>query len=327
MNIACAVGDWHGLRGLAIMSNFFDELSNLPDRFALNKIAAQRPVEERTMLDDPLTGVRLDLRLNLDLQIVATDRELEARPLLNIAESHFDKVILILAFVLDDIEDYRRGDKRGWPERFRLPLDLERMLIDTRAMLDALFRLSLLYQPDTDRVRGNKRESFGKFCDWLDRESPEPFTGPLGHMIEIVPWAQDIRTLRDGYVHHGHESFVFFGDTELYFDASAHLHSVTPRALPDAFYAPDNPNNLIIVEKFLVFVVAPALACRRLVGNSLHAILETVPGWRHMGAGMPYREGSGIFRMREWLIRNTDALVPDIFKSRHFGATRSATAL
>jgi hypothetical protein len=132
----------------------------------------------------------------------------------------------------------------------------------------------------------------------------------------MMPWAQDIRTLRDGYVHHGHESLVFYGDTELYLDPAAHRRLPRPRVLPDLFYEPSNPNNLIVVEKFLVFMVAPVLAIRRMLGDFLHASLQALPGWRHHG--MPYKQGPGVFQMREWLNRNTDVLDPEVFKQRHF---------
>jgi hypothetical protein len=72
-------------------------------------------------------------------------------------------------------------------------------------------------------------------------------------------WAQDIRTLRDGCVHHGHESFVFYGETELYLDPSAHRPPPRQRVLPDRFYESSDPNNLIIV--------APALALRRILSQ------------------------------------------------------------
>jgi hypothetical protein len=133
-----------------------------------------------------------------------------------------------------------------------------------------------------------------------------------------MPWAQDIRTLRDGYVHRGHEFLVFYGDTELYLDPSAHRPPPRARVLPDLFYEPSNPNNLIIVEKFLAFIVAPVLALRRVLGDTLHVALQALPGWRHHGIGMPYKEGPGIYRMQEWLQRNTDVLDPVAFKGRHF---------
>src|SRR5258708_35278408 len=98
-----------------------------------------------------------------------------------------------------------------------------------------------------------------------------------------MTWAQDIRTLRDGYLHRGHESLVFYGATELYLDLSAHRPPPRPRALPDLFYQQSNPNNLIIVEKFLAFIVAPDLPLRRMLGDALHAALRTVPACRHHG--------------------------------------------
>src|SRR5262245_1909104 len=192
------------------------------------------------------------------------------------------------------------------------------MLTDTRALLDALYCLALLYQLDAGRVLGKKQHSFGKFSDWYEKESPGAFAPPLGFLVEVMPWAQDIRTLRDGYVHRGHESLVFYGDTELYIDLSAHRPPPRPRVLPDLFYEPSNPNNLIVVEKFLVFIVAPVLALQRMLGDWLYATLQALPGWRHPGIGMPYKQGPGIFQMREWLNRNTDVIDPAVFKQRHF---------
>jgi len=96
-----------------------------------------------------------------------------------VAEHYFDNVILLLAFILDDLQEYREGKKRAWPELLRLQLDLDKMLSDTRAMLDALYCLTLLYQPDAGRIPKSKRRSFGKLSDWYEAKSPEPFAAPL----------------------------------------------------------------------------------------------------------------------------------------------------
>jgi hypothetical protein len=300
------------------MSGVFDEIVDLPKRFRLNELHAWRPPAERTMLDDPMSGLHLDLRWNIRNGIVTDDQERSALNWVRIADHYFDNVILLLAFVLDDLQEYREGKKRAWPERLRLPLDLDKMLTDTRAMLDALYCLVLLYQPDASRIPRPKRHSFGKFSDWYEENSPGSFRTPLGLLVEAIPWAQDIRTLRDGYVHDGHESLVFYGETELYLDPSAHRPPPRARVLPDLFYEPGNPHNLIIVEKFLAFIVAPVLALRRRIGDTLHVALQALPGWRHYGIGMPYKEGPGIYRMQQWLDRHTDVLDPGVFGQRHF---------
>jgi len=300
------------------MSSVFDEIADLPKRFTLSDIQTWRPEEERMTLDDPTTDVCLDLRWNIQDGIATDDREHSALHWARIAEHYFDNVILLLAFVLDDLQEYREGKKREWPERLRLPLDLDKMLTDIRALLDAIYCLALLYQSDAGRVPGTRQHSFGQFSDWYEAKSPGAFAPPLGLLVEVMPWAQDIRTLRDGYVHRGHESLVFYGDTELYIDPSAHRPPPRQRVLPDFFYEPSNPNNLIIVEKFLVFIVAPVLAVRRMLGDCFHSTLQTLPRWRHLGIGMPYKQGPGIFRMREWLNRNTDVLDPEVFKQQHF---------
>jgi hypothetical protein len=300
------------------MASVFDSLVDLPKRFTLSNIQAWRPEAERMTLDDPLTGVCMDLRWNILDGVVTGERECRALHQAHVAEHYFGNVILLLAFILDDLEEYREGKKRAWPKRLRLPLDLDKMLTDTRAMMDALYCLALLYQPDADRVLGKKRHSFGKFSDWYEAKSPGTFAAPLGLLVEVMHWAQDIRTLRDGYVHRGHESLVFYGDTELYLDPSAHRPPPRQRVLPDLFYEPSNPNNLLLVEKFLAFVVAPTLAVRRAIGDCLHATVQALPGWRHQGIGMPYKEGPGIFRLHQWLLRNTDVLDPAVFTQRHF---------
>ena len=61
------------------------------------------------------------------------------------------------------------------------------MLTDTRAMLDALYCLTLLYQPDAGDIPGKKRDSFGKFSDWYEAKSPGPFLPPLGLLVEAIP--------------------------------------------------------------------------------------------------------------------------------------------
>jgi hypothetical protein len=306
------------------MSDVFDEIVNLPKRFTLSDIYTCRPDEERMKLDDPMAGVYFDLRANVRDGVVTDERERAAFSSVRVAEHYFDNVTLLLTFILDDLQEYREGKKRGWPERLRLPLDLEKMLTDTRSMLDALYRLALLYQPDAERVGKDekRRTSFGSFMDWYERQIPGPFAPPLGLLVEVRPWAQDIRRLRDRYVHYGHESFIFYGDTELYLDPSAHRKPPRPRVLPDLFYEPSDPNtnNLIVLEKFLVFIVAPILAVRRKLGDCIYEKLGTLAGWRNLGVGMPFREGPGIFRMCEWLKRNSDVLEPKVFKQRHFSS-------
>jgi hypothetical protein len=300
------------------MSEVLDEIVNLPTRFTLNDVAPWRPEEERTKLDDPMTGVYLNLQWNIQEGVVTGDRERSALHWCRVAEHYVDNVTLLLAFLLDDLQQYRESKKRDWPERLRLPLDLEKMFSDTRALLDGLYCLALLYQSDARGIPRSKQRSFGQFSDWFEKESRVSFAPPLGYLQEVVPWAQDIRALRDGYVHRGHKSLVFYGDTELYLDPSAHRRPPRLRVLPDHFYAPSNPNNLIVVEKFLVFIIAPIFAVRRKLGDCLHAMLQALPGWRHHGVGMPYREGPENFRMRDWLRRNRDALDPAIFKQQHF---------
>jgi hypothetical protein len=300
------------LRGL------FDEILELPKRFRLNDIQAWRPAEERTLFEDPMRGLCLDLQRNVHEGTVTGERERSALHWARIADHYFEYVILLLAFVLGDLQEYRRGNKREWPDCLRLPLDLDKLLSDIRAMLDALYCLSLLYQPDAGRIPSSRQHSFGQFSDWYEAKSPGAFPPPLGLLVEAMPWAQDIRTLRDGYVHRGHESLVFYGDTELYLDPSAHRSPPKARVLPDLFYDPSNPNNLIIIEKFLVFIVAPVLALRRMLGDTLQVALQPLPGWRRLGIGMPFKQGPGICRMLEWLQRNTDVLDPVVFKERHF---------
>ena len=88
--------------------------------------------------------------------------------------------------------------------------------------------------------------------------------------------------------------------------------------LPDLFYEPSNPNNLIIVEKFLAFIIVPVLALRQMLGDTLHTGLQARPGWRHFGIGMPFKQGPAIYRMQQWLERHTDVLDPEVFRHRHW---------
>ena len=307
------------------MAGVLAEIAKLPSRFTLTDIQAWRPEGERVTLDDPLMGVGSDLRLNIETGVATSDRERRALIRCRVAHNYFDNVTLLLAFILNDLQDYREGNRNVWPERLRLPLDLEKLLSDTRSMLDSLYSLVLLYQPAEISISRAKRESFGKFSDWYDRDAPGPFAPPLDHLVEIIPWAQDIRSLRDGYVHHGHESLVFYGDTELYLDPLAHRPPPRARIMPDRFYEPTNPNNLIVVEKFLAYIVAPVLAVRRQIGNSLHALLEELAGWKHYGIGMPYQQGPGVVRMRDWVNRNTEALDPTLFCQRYFATNAADT--
>ena len=57
----------------------------------------------------------------------------------------------------------------------------------------------------------------------------------------------------------------------------------------------------IVVEKFLIFIVTPALALRRALGETLHALLTKRFSRCYNGIGMPYQEGLGIFKMHQWL--------------------------
>lgn len=300
------------------MSALLDEIVNLPKRFVLNDVGPERPPEERTKLDDSLYGFTLQLYMNSRKEGGLHDRERKASCTVRVCENYFEKIILILTFILDELQEHRQGRGTGWPMSYRVSLDLDKLLIDTRGMLDAIYCLTLLYQPDAQRISKSKQASFGSFADWYDPDKLGGFTAPLGLLVDAIPWGQDIRRLRDGYVHHGHTSFIFRGETELYIDPFFHRMGPKKRVLPDCFYLADNPNNLILVEKFLAFIIAPVLAIRRTIGDTLIPIVEALPGWRNPGVGSPYKEGPGIYRMQEWLLRNTDVLDPATFQTQHF---------
>jgi hypothetical protein len=160
-----------------------------------------------------------------------------------------------------------------WAGRVRLSLDLEKLLSDPRSLLHDLYRLTLCFQADKRSIPTRRQQRFGKFSGWYEQQHCPPFLALLSTMCELVPWVLDIRELRDGYVHRAHQSLVFPGEADLCIDPWAHLPRPRARSMPDVFYVGGNANNIVLVEKFLVFIIAPVLVLRNALASGLVELL------------------------------------------------------
>ena len=311
------------------MGDVLNAIANLPDLFGQSSIGGLRLEQERTILETPLGAISLAMRTNRDAKTHEQDNKIARWA--SGAEHHFGNILTVVDFVLQDCQEYRNKTSKDVPKRQRLSLDLERLLIDTRSFLDFLLRLVLAIKPDNKGIiTGKRAESYGRFAEFCTKaQGPIDLSRPLQLLREVTPWGLDVRKLRDGYIHHGHRVYrVSYGDKEYCIDLHFHRRLVSyppPRAMPDLFYDASNPNNIIVVDVLLVYLIGPAIAIRNVVGACLYAELKAMrPHWRfHDGMGMPYQQGEFLFRIREWLSRNRGALAPTLYQRSYYALEKS----
>jgi hypothetical protein len=312
------------------MSTVLNTIANLPFLFGTRSIGACRPERERITLDDPLFCVTHTMSTNGVAK--PSEQDLAIRRWSRAAVHYFNNLMTVLDFVLQDCQEYREATNKVMPERQRLSLDIERLLIDTRSFLDGLLHLAVAISP-ASRKMPKCQGSYGKFAEHYataDKAVRLALPRPFQMLCEAIPWALDIRKLRDGYIHHGHESLVFYGAKEYCIDLHFQRRLASrfpPRELPNVFYEPENPNNLIVVDTVLVYLIGPAIAIRSVLGSCLLAELKAMrPYWHfHDGLGMPYQEGEFLFRIREWLVRNRDILEPSMYERSYFAVGKRET--
>ena len=266
-----------------------------------------------------LYSLFLDLFHN-HLDGTVSKREVLALKSIRKAQHYSGNISWLLCFVLEKLQEYREKRTSGGVRSVRVALDLEKLLSDVRSFLDELYQVIIQFQTDRNKIPSKRRKSYGQFCEWfLEADKPE-FESPLSILCEAVPWALDIRWLRDGYTHKGHESLIFYGDDELYLDPNSHRTPPRQKELPSLFYESGNAANILSIEKYLIFIIAPVLAIEHTIGEKLQSILNSeVQGWKHIGIGIPLGRGPEVFMMREWIMRNQDALDPSIYEKRYFG--------
>lgn len=235
---------------------------------------------------------------------------------------YYSNILPLLMFIVDMLDEYRRSRKFDARDFVRIRLDIEKLFSDIRSLLDALYKWLICYQPDS-QIRGKKRESAGKFADWFDSHNPPPPLDPPASIFsEVVPWLQTVRALRDGYMHHGQESSVFLGDGELYFVPRLRWGRVAERSMPDVFYVQDNPNNLVYLERFLVYLVAPVFALRNALGGYFgERFAEQYPELTNVLPAV-----LGFTELAKLFLRNQDILHSNIYRRKYFAKSENPSS-
>jgi len=205
---------------------------------------------------------------------------LEMKRIYQRVDHYYSNFFSLLSFILDDVAEASRGGVRQTLLGERIRIDMEKILTDTRSYLDAVYQLVLFLQPPDDidmAIPKRRRDSFGVFAESYD-PNEHRFQPPLSLLCELVPWGLSIRKLRDNYIHNAHQGLVFYGDGELYFDVNLRRRLTGKpvlRTLPNEFYVKDNPNNLIYLEKLIVYSTVPVCALDQALGHYLAADLQT----------------------------------------------------
>jgi hypothetical protein len=180
--------------------------------------------DKHMMHRDPLETAFTALRLHMSFTGNEENRNVEAGRRYEEYRHYSHNLSILVWTFFDASENYRDRDEE-WKVRnsFRLMLDVEKLLSDTRSLLDSIFHLIAPYSEEMPSVSLKKKRSFGAFADWLETNpvgfpTPQP---PLSFMCELIPWGQTIRRLRDNYIHNGHEGIAFFGDDGIFFEITA----------------------------------------------------------------------------------------------------------
>jgi hypothetical protein len=239
--------------------------------------------------------------------------------------SHYKENIWALLALILEVQDSVTTTEQAISFGRRIALDVEKLVTDIRSLLDEVHRLSLYYCGPKELALMSKggRRSFGGFADLFEeaygKDQPERFAKlashdfgpPLSFLREICPWGQTIREIRDGYIHHGSDSLVFFvdGSVCIYLDLNIGMvPRPTRRGFPDLFYPKGNRNPLILLKKLLVYLVAPLLALDQAIGDYLSSLQE----YRFGDEAQPssYRVDTGLYTL---LAENEDVLDPALY--------------
>lgn len=301
------------------MGTVLETIENLGAEFTPNPIPFP---DQRIKLDDPFMSAFDHLRLNVG-EDKRDARVREALVRYREARHYSHNIWTLLYFFLHYLQNYAHDRQVHADFYSRLTLDLEKLLTDTRSFLDAMLKLTVLYAGDAAALKGERRESFGKFAMWV-KKNDVSFAPPLSHLSELVPWGLTVREVRDDYVHRGQEAQPFWGEADVFFNPYSHDRRV--RRLPRLFYPPEHPNRMrtdpdvpVYLRKFIVYVVAPVLALEQTLGRYLDYLFATsYDPWPRHGIGYPYRTGPHIQSLFDFIEQNSEVLDPQIYKSVYF---------
>lgn len=297
------------------MEFVLNRIENLLTEFTPNPIPFP---DQRIKLDDPFMNAFDHLRMNIKGD--KRDRKVQESLVRYQEARHYSHNIwTLLYFFLHYLRNYPHDEHIRSDFHSRLTLDLEKLLTDTRSFLDSMLKLTLLYAEDVEiAVKGDKRKSFGKFATWAEK-SDITFAPPLSYMKELTSWGLTIRQVRDDYVHRGQEAQPFWGKDDVFFNPYTHDRHV--RRLPSLFYPSKHPNRLrtdpdlpVYLRKFIVYVVAPILALEQTLGRYFDDLFAVrYDPWPRHGIGHPYRTGSHIQALFDFIEQNSDVLDPEIY--------------
>lgn len=289
-------------------------IANLEKEFALNSI----PTGSSVKLDDPFTHA-FDLLRNT--KQAKTDITIKQALRLYSEERHYSlNIATLLYYFLYYLSNYRDDRHVQWDFYSRLTLDIEQLITNARSFLDSTYKLALLFSDEAAQVRGKKRESFGKFAEWVTRTGVS-FARPLSLLTELIPWGLTIRRVRDDYIHRGLEAEPFWDQEDVYFYPCLFNRNV--RLMPDSFYCSKHTANgslkPIYLRKFVIYTVAPIIATELVLGRYLIELFTARYGpWTVHDYGCPFKADPNIQALYELVSQNKECLESKIYDDSYF---------
>lgn len=123
------------------MSEILDKIPNLLGEFSLNGDEGSE-ASSRMAVRDPLETAFFALQWNARESGGEGTREREARRRYQEYQHYSRNISILLWFLFDYIEHYKERDEK-WRDDFysRLMLDVEKLLSDTRSLMDAIYQI------------------------------------------------------------------------------------------------------------------------------------------------------------------------------------------
>jgi hypothetical protein len=283
-------------------------ITNLLGEFTPNAI----PLGSSVKLDDPLIHA-FNLLRNVEH---ARDVHKEAFRLYT-EERHYSlNVATLLCYCLYYLSNYRDDKHVQWDFCSRLTLDVEQLVTNARSFLDSTYKIALLFSDDSSVIKNKKRQSFGKFAEWVKRSNVS-FSPPLSFITELIPWGLTIRKVRDDYVHAGRDAEPFWDQEDVYF--YPYLFERSTRPMPDLFYCSKHLRGgikPIYLRKFVVYIAAPVIATELVLGRYLSELFSTRYGPHDYAC--PFKANANIQALYDFFLQNTECLEGTIYESTYF---------
>lgn len=253
------------------MNEVLVKIAELPGEFSAE--VGEGGDSSRMAIRDPLETAFFALQYNLREEGGFGDRERQAKRRYQEYLHYSKNISALLWYLFDYSEHYReRGEEWRLDHYYRLILDTEKLLSDTRSFMDSVLQICALCSSPSP-VPQSRLKSFGQFALWCEREAATASTlaPPLTFLRDLTPWGLKVRQLRDNYIHNGHEGLMFLSEKQgIFFDLNHRGADGGRRVLPDFLYVKDHSrDDLIYLEKFLVYVIAPVFALSLVLGDYL----------------------------------------------------------